>query len=188
MQLSHTDRARQILDRMKATGPQPNVASFNTLLKHCAQRKDLKAVTALVREMVELKMVGDVYTASVLLSAVISVRADATQLIFALMRQNGVDIDCKVCGGLLDHLAQSRDDDALCAAIDVLDYMEKDPSGNLRPQEHQYITVVCGIERRPLTNRALARKLRHSIGEDGGSRLRSTTALTHCAQSYRGLP
>ncbi|EKM57616.1 uncharacterized protein PHACADRAFT_251333 [Phanerochaete carnosa HHB-10118-sp] len=182
LRLSQTDKARKILDRMKAKGPRPGVASFNTFLRHYAQKRDTKGIKAIFQEMSVSGVVADTYTVSVLLTALFPVRTDATQLVFALTRQNGTEIDHNVCVPLLEHLSAAQDDDAFSAAIDVLSYMEADPSSKLRPTELAYVTVLCGVERRSWTDPALARSFRKTVLDKFKASGRSLTARSYVMQ------
>ncbi|EKM57615.1 uncharacterized protein PHACADRAFT_251331 [Phanerochaete carnosa HHB-10118-sp] len=180
---SQVDKARQILDRMKAKGPHPGATSFNTFLRHYAQKRDTKGIKAIFQEMSVSGVVADTYTVSVLLTALFPVRTDATQLVFALMRQNGTEVHHDgVCLPLLEHLSAAQDDDAFSAAIDVLSYMEADPSGKLRPTELAYLTVLCGIERRSWTDPSLARSFRKTVLDKLRASGRSLTTRSRAVQ------
>ena len=174
VQQSRIAEARQILDRMKASGStRPDVESYNIFIQHASRSKDLKAIADIIREMQALGMTSNVYTASVLLAAVYSVRTDAIELVLALMQQAGVQVHGRTVNSLLDHLVRLLSDDAIPAAIRLLDYMET--SQDIQPVEMSYIQVLCGIERRVWRDPALAARYRRTVIEKMARRHRRLT-------------
>ena len=164
VQQSRVAEAQQIFEHMKASGStRPDVESYNIFIQHASRSKDLKAVAGIIREMQALGMTGNVYTASVLLAAVYPMRTDAVELVLALLRQAGVQVDVKVCNSLLDHLVRSPSDEAIAAAVQLLDHMETSP--DIRSDELSYIRILCGIERRVWKDPSLAARYRRAIIE-----------------------
>ena len=163
VQQSRVTEARQIIERMKTSGPKPDVESYNIFIQHASRSRDLKAIADLIREMQALGMTGNVYTASVILSAVYLARTDAVELVLALLRQAGVQVDAEACNSLLDHLVRSPSDDAIAAAVQLLDHMETSP--DIRSNELSYIRVLCGIERRVWKDVSLTSRYRRTVIE-----------------------
>ncbi|GJE87299.1 pentatricopeptide repeat-containing protein [Phanerochaete sordida] len=156
------DDARTLLDRMKKKGPQPDVTSFNMLLKHYRETKDVRAISGVMQELVALGMHGDVYTASVLLPAVLSVRTDAVHLVLALLRQSRTVVDLDTYYTLMNHLVRADEDAGFEAAVAVLDYMEADEP-EYAPTGRVLGAVLEGVERRVWSNPKLAEHYRRVI-------------------------
>ena len=166
VQQSRIAEAWLILERMKSAEPtRPDVASYNIFIQHASRSKDLKAIAGIIREMQALGMTSDVYTASVLLAAVYPVRTDAVELVLSLLRQAGVQVNVVACNSLLDHLVHLPSDDAIAAAVQLLDYMETQPSHIIQPIELSYIQVLCGIERRIWGDPSLTARYRRTVIE-----------------------
>ena len=166
VQQSRFAEAREILDRMKASGAtRPDVESYNISIQHASRSRDLKAIAGIIREMQALGMTSNVYTASILLAAMYPVRADAAELILALLRQAGAQVDTIACNRLLDHLVRLPSDEAIAAALQLLYHMETQTSLDMLPNELSYLSFLCGVERRTWKDLALAARYRRTAIE-----------------------
>ena len=161
VQQSRVPEARQIFERMKASQPKPDVESYNIFIQHASRWQDLKAIAGIIREMQVLGMTSNIYTASILLAAVYPVRADAVELILALLRQAGAQVNTAACNSLLDHLVHLPNDEAIAAAVQLLEHMETSP--DIQSNELSYVIVLSGIKRRVWENISLVSHYRHTV-------------------------
>lgn len=183
---SRVPEAREILDRMKTSGPKPDTGSFNVFIQHASRAKDLKTIADIIREMKSMNMTGDLYTASILLTVLYPVRADSTELIITLLRDSGTVLDIAAYNTLLNHLVRLPSDDAIAAAVRLLDYMEAQPSPTTRPDGLSYTGVLCGIERRVWKDPSLAARFRWVVigtMKDQGRKLTRSAATRNVIEA-----
>ena len=106
-------------------------------------------------------MTSNVYTASILLAAVYPVRADAVELILVLLQQAGAQVNTAACNSLLDHLVHLPSDEAIAAAVQLLEHMETSP--DIQSNELSYVIVLSGIECRVWENISLVSRYRRTV-------------------------
>ncbi|GJE87289.1 hypothetical protein PsYK624_033720 [Phanerochaete sordida] len=158
------DEVRVLLKRMKKMGPQPNLVSFNILMRHYRRTQNSQRITDIMREMVALGIHADIYTASIVLPAILHARTDAVQVVLTMLREDGVVVDRDAYVTLLRHLVRADDDASFDAAFAVLNHIENKEA--LVSTDTLMLRVVLeGIERRVWQNSALANRYRRAITE-----------------------
>ena len=88
LQASREKEALELLQTMKDRGPHPDLVSYNTMLRYYGRMGDFKAVAAHVRDLSSHGLVGDVFTYSTILSALLRVgREDAPEIMVNFMKK-----------------------------------------------------------------------------------------------------
>jgi pentatricopeptide repeat protein len=92
------------------------------------------------------KLVGDVYSYSIILSALLDVgRADAPQLLLDIMRKQGVQPNVAIFSAIIDQQMREGSEKNLRAAMRLLHEMEQDDS--TKPNATTYTSILTGLYR-----------------------------------------
>ncbi|PSR75895.1 hypothetical protein PHLCEN_2v8809 [Hermanssonia centrifuga] len=160
---ARTDEARAILDQMHIEGPKPDVTTFNTFMRYYGRKKDMNGLAAMVQLMDAAGLTGDVFTYSIVLTALLPFRKDAPQVMFNLMRKHGVQPNVAMYTTIIDHLMKKQDEVMFRAALDLLNKMEMSTSKDVQPNEVTYTTILTGIHRNNRLDPAVVEETRQSI-------------------------
>lgn len=135
-----------VLQNMHANGPKPDVTSYNTLLTYHGRRCNFKALANIINTMASNKLVGDVYSYSIILSALLKAgREDAPELLLSIMRKQGVQPNVAIFSTIIDHQMREGTEQNLRAAMRLLHEMEQDDS--TKPNEITYASILTGLYR-----------------------------------------
>lgn len=156
--------ATAILELMNTQQPHPDIATHNMFLRHYAKKGDFKAVASVLQAVDKAKIRGDVFTFSTLLTALLKVRQeDAPQIVFDLMRKQGVKPNIVMYTGIIDHLMKQRSPTAFTAGLEVLRTLEQDTSGDVTPNIVTYTSVLTGVLRAEWLDSAAQEEVRRDI-------------------------
>ena len=122
--------------------------TFNTLLRYYAKMGNLKALANTIKEMTESKVAGDVYTYSIVLTALVPVRKDAIQIVLNHMKQHGTEPNVAMYTTIIQHLLEQETETCFKAAMEMLDRMESTSVVDARPNEIAYTAVLTSIHRK----------------------------------------
>ncbi|KDQ63515.1 hypothetical protein JAAARDRAFT_29537 [Jaapia argillacea MUCL 33604] len=139
--------ARALLDRLKQTGPHPDIVTYNSLLRFYGRKGSLKALAASLQSLVSDGLVGDVFTFSTILSALLKAgREDATTMVTNLMLKHGLEPNVATYTSILDQQIREEDIKSFRAAFDLLRWMETQ-SPLIQPNDVTYTCVLAGMYR-----------------------------------------
>lgn len=139
--------AYAVLEEMQRSGPKPDVVSYNSLIRYYAKYGQPASIGTVMRTMEDAGVSPDIVTFSTVLSALLPVNKDAVQIIRGLMEKHGIQMNVTTYTTIIDHLMKENTTEAFEAAFKLLDEMEKEPSGALRPTEVTYTAILAGIHR-----------------------------------------
>ncbi|KAF7339561.1 Pentatricopeptide repeat-containing protein, mitochondrial [Mycena sanguinolenta] len=138
--------AFSILQKMQDDGPKPDLVSYNTMLGYHGRQGDFKAMAALITQMGSAHVVGDVFTYSTILSALLKVgRADAPEMVINIMRNQGVEASVVTYSAIIQSQMEEQSILHLKSTMRLLDEMEKDP--RVAPNEITYTSILAGLYR-----------------------------------------
>ncbi|KAF9462125.1 hypothetical protein BDZ94DRAFT_1166391 [Collybia nuda] len=142
----HPGEADVVLRSMEVKGPTPDVVSYNTFLAYHGRRGDFKALAVVVTKMASMKLTGDVFSFSTILSALLKVgREDAPEMMLGIMEKQGVRPNVATYTAIIDHQMRERQEKNLQAAVRMLGRMEQD--AELHPNEVTYTSILAGLYR-----------------------------------------
>jgi pentatricopeptide repeat protein len=135
-----------LMQSMHANGPKPDIVSYNTFLTHYGRRRDFRALAALINRMATNKVVGDVYSFSIILSALLKAgRDDAPEMLLSIMRKQGVQPNVTTFSSIIEHQMQEQSEKNLQAVMRMLHQMEQDE--NTQPNHVTYTSILAGLYR-----------------------------------------
>ena len=175
---SREKEAIEVLHSMKENGPNPDIVSYNTILRYYCRRGDFRAVATQVRELTSAGLVGDVFTFSTILSALLKVgREDATQMMVHLMEKQGVKPNVATYSAIIDQQMREQNEKNFHAALRLLQNMEQDPQ--TQPNEVTYTTILAGMYRGQWLDPRVAEEHRQDIVQRMQSRDIRPNKLTY---------
>ncbi|KAH8102521.1 hypothetical protein BXZ70DRAFT_787710 [Cristinia sonorae] len=139
--------ANALLKLMETTQPTPDIATYNILLQYHAGKGNLTSLASVLDTIDARNLRGDEFTYSVVLSALLKVREDAPQIVFDLMRRQGVKPNVVMYTGIINHLMDQQTLASFKAALEVLRTMEQDTSGDVAPNVVTYTAMLSGMVR-----------------------------------------
>ena len=138
--------AKDLLRNMQRAGVTPDRVSYNTLLAYYGRRESFNELADVVNEMANASLTGDVFFFSTILSALLKAgREDAPDIVFKLMRKQGVEPNVTTYSAIIDHQMRSDDEKSVRAALLMLRKMELDP--HIHPNEVTYTSILGGLHR-----------------------------------------
>lgn len=141
------DEANKVLKKMQEHGPKPDIVSFNTFMRYHGRQGDYKAFASVLHQLDEHGLVGDEFTFSTLLTTLLKVRKDATEIMFGLMKKQGIQPNVAMYTSIIGHQVKQQTMSDFQAALDILQKMEQDESGTIQPNEITYTTFLTGTLR-----------------------------------------
>lgn len=160
--------AQALLQHMRDKGPRPDIVTYNTFLRYHGRNEELQALSGVLREIESLGLVGDVFTYSIVLSAMLKIRADAVQIVEDLMKQQGVVPNVAIYSTIIDHQMKECSMEGLKAALSLLNRMEQ--TENARPNEVTYTSILAGLHRAKWLGAATAQMYMKEIRDQMVSR------------------
>jgi pentatricopeptide repeat protein len=144
----HEVEARGIFDNMRASGPKPDLRSYNTMLAYYGKRLNLKACGDILRSLQEDGLTGDVYTFSAILSAMLKAgRKDAQEIMLNVMKQQGVKPNSATYTSIITTQIADGSPESINAALELLGIMERDEDKNVHPNQVAYTAIISAISR-----------------------------------------
>jgi pentatricopeptide repeat protein len=135
-----------LLQGMHANGPKPDIVSYNTFLAYHGRRRDFKALATLVNRMASIELKGDVFSFSIILSALLKAgRDDAPEMLLSIMRKQRVQPNVVTFSSIIDQQMRERSEKNLQAAVRILHQMEQD--GVTPPNAVTYTSILAGLYR-----------------------------------------
>ncbi|KAG5351827.1 hypothetical protein C0989_004774 [Termitomyces sp. Mn162] len=135
-----------LLEKMEKHGPKPDLISYNTLLAYYGRRGNFKSLASVVGRMVELKIAGDVYSFSTILSALLRAgRDDAPDLLINIMRKQGIQPNVATYSAIIDHQLQAPTIKNFETVMRLLYRMEEDAAA--QPNVKTYTSILAGLDR-----------------------------------------
>lgn len=171
--------AKDILNLMSTKQPKPDIAPFNMFLRYYGDKGMLKELAVVLQDVDKAKLRGDVITFAILLSSLLKVRQDAPQIVFDVMRKQGVKPNIVMYSGIIDHLMKQRSSASFTAALEILKTVEQDTSGDLTPTIVTYTIVLTGILRAEWLPRATQEEWRKDITRRMAERKIKPTSTTY---------
>jgi pentatricopeptide repeat protein len=126
------------------------------------RKGDFKAVAAHVRDMSSRGVVGDVFTFSTILSALLRAgREDAPEMMVNFMKKQGIEPNVATYSAIIDQQMREQSEDNLRAALRLLEGMERDP--RTQPNEVTYTAILAGLYRGQWLDPGMAEEHRQDI-------------------------
>ncbi|PCH33852.1 hypothetical protein WOLCODRAFT_135357 [Wolfiporia cocos MD-104 SS10] len=152
----HETEACALLEEMKANGPKPDIVSFNNFLRYYGRKGQLKALADILHTIESEGLVGDVFTFSIVLSALLKVRDDAPQIMFKLMEKQGVKPNAATLTSIIDHQMKAQTEEGFRTALELLTKMEQNELAGAQPNAVTYTSILSHIHRRNWLDRKIA--------------------------------
>ncbi|KAJ3491049.1 hypothetical protein NLI96_g974 [Meripilus lineatus] len=159
------DAAKQVLEDMQKRGPKPDIVSFNTFMRYYGRKSEMRAFAEVLKMVDAANLSGDEFTFSTLLTTLLKVRKDATEIMFGLMRKQGIQPNVTMYTSIIGHQVKQPTVKDLQAALEILEKMEHDESEAVRPNEITYTTFLTGILRATWMDSAVAEEWIKDITE-----------------------
>eukprot|EP00440_Ansanella_granifera_P000069 gb/GFBE01000072.1/.p1 GENE.gb/GFBE01000072.1/~~gb/GFBE01000072.1/.p1 ORF type:complete len:932 (+),score=227.65 gb/GFBE01000072.1/:1-2796(+) len=110
---------QQVLLAMRARGIEPNVVTYNSMVKDATARQDMARAWELADEMKEMKVLPDAYTCSILMAGIKHMPSgEGVDRIIALMKHGRVTADEVLLNCMLDVCVRLRDTERLLQVLD----------------------------------------------------------------------
>ncbi|OBZ78796.1 hypothetical protein A0H81_00854 [Grifola frondosa] len=146
--LTHQEaEAQSILLKIEADGPKPDIITYNTFLAYYAKKGDLRALANTLKALGPAGVVGDVFTFSTILSALIKVRSDAAQIMINFMKMQGVKPNTATLSTIIDYQMKQQTEQNFKMALELLTRMEQNEFEDAQPNEVTYTSILMGIHR-----------------------------------------
>lgn len=156
--------AHALLQRLREKGPKPDITSYNTFLRHHGRRGEFRQVSRILDQINEEGFIGDVYTFSTVLSALLKIgRTDGTDLVLKLMRKQNIEPNTAIFSAIVDHQIRESTEEGLRGAMDLLRRMEQ--SMEAQPNDVTYTGMLAGLHRQKWENASLAEECKHHVLE-----------------------
>ncbi|KAI0931892.1 hypothetical protein AcW1_000829 [Taiwanofungus camphoratus] len=157
--------ARALLEDMQTKGPKPDIVTFNTFLRFYGRTGQLKSMAGILQMIEPAGLVGDVFTFSIILSALLKVREDAPQIMFNLMEKQGVKPNAATLTAIIDHQMRAQTEANFRTALELLAKMEQNQVADAQPNEVTYTSILAGIHRGNWLSRKVVEEYRQLLWE-----------------------
>ncbi|KAH9837047.1 uncharacterized protein C8Q71DRAFT_756615 [Rhodofomes roseus] len=141
------EQARALLEHMLSKGPHPDIVTYNTFLRWYARNDQLKSLAEVLQMLEPTGLKGDVYTFSIVLSALMKVRDDAAQIMLNLMHRHGVQPNTATMTSIIDHQMKTQTEVGFRSAFDLLGRMERGEIEDAKPNDVTYTAMLTAIHR-----------------------------------------
>ncbi|KAI0734603.1 hypothetical protein C8Q72DRAFT_806899 [Fomitopsis betulina] len=155
--------ARAVLEEMRTQGPTPDIVTYNTFLRWYARKDQLKSLAEVLQMLEPTGLKGDVYTFSIVLSALMKVREDAPQIMLSLMERHGVQPNTATMTSIIDQQVRTQTETDFRSALDLLSRMERGDLKGAEPNEVTYTAMLTGIHRNTQFERNVVEEYRTMI-------------------------
>ncbi|EPQ60614.1 hypothetical protein GLOTRDRAFT_97722 [Gloeophyllum trabeum ATCC 11539] len=173
------EEARSLYERMKETGPTPDIVSYNTFLRFHARKGDMKSFADWLKALTDAGLVGDVFTWSTVLFALFKAgRKDGPQMVTNIMRVQNIEPNVATYTSIIDHAVRERDEATLKAAFDLLRWMEQQEP-EVRPNQVTYTSILSGMYRDEWLDPAVREECRVYIMESMQRRKMQPNRVTY---------
>ncbi|OCH94789.1 hypothetical protein OBBRIDRAFT_747179 [Obba rivulosa] len=160
---NQVQEARSLFRDMQARGPKPDIVSFNTFMKYYATKGELKELAAMLEAIEPAGLKGDVFTFSIVLSALLKVRNDAADVVIKLMRRQGLQPNTATLSAIIDNLMKAQTPESFKAALQLLSKMELNEFPDVVPNEVTYTSILASIHRSDWLDPQTAKEYTESI-------------------------
>lgn len=144
------DKANDIMRDILQNGPKPDIVSYNIFLAWYARQGDMKNVAIVLKSMEPAGLKPDVVSFTTVLSVLYKTgKQDAHVRLLKAMDRMNLGQDAVMYTAILDWLVRHEDIDMVRDAISLLQHMETDSKGDVRPTEVTYTALLAGILRNP---------------------------------------
>ncbi|EPT04001.1 hypothetical protein FOMPIDRAFT_120794 [Fomitopsis schrenkii] len=155
--------ARALLQEMQLEGPAPDIVTYNTFLRWYARKDQLKSLAEVLQMLEPTGLKGDVYTFSIVLSALMKVRDDAPQIMLSLMERHGVQPNTATMTSIIDQQVRAHTQTGFRSALDLLSRMERGDIKGAEPNEVTYTAMLTAIHRSTRLERNVIEEYRDII-------------------------
>ena len=164
--------ANELFEKMRVTGPHPDITSFNTFIRHHSRKGDMKSIAALLRRLPELNIQPDVVTFTTVLHACMRAGVpiqDAIKTVETAMQASGIKPNVVTYTAIIDHTVRQGGQQNFVAAAEWLDVMQ---SKGLRPNEVTFTAILSALQ----NDSSLGRNFMETQSEAIVSRMRANGA------------
>lgn len=138
--------AVEFLQKMQQGEPKPDLVTYNTFLRYYGRRADFKALGATLQRLASDGLVGDAFTFTTILSALLKAgREDAEELTFKLMQKQNISPNVGFYSAIIDYQVRQQDPKNLRSALNILKRMEEDSA--VKANQVPYTSLLAGIYR-----------------------------------------
>ena len=155
--------ARVLLEEMQRDGPAPDIVTYNTFIRWYARKNQLKSLAEVLQMLEPSGLKGDVYTFSIVLSALMKVRDDAPQIMLNLMERHGVQPNTATMTSIIDQQLRAQTETGFRAALDLLSRMARGDIEGAEPNEVTYTAMLTAIHRSTRLARSVVDEYRDII-------------------------
>ncbi|KZT75137.1 hypothetical protein DAEQUDRAFT_807380 [Daedalea quercina L-15889] len=160
----HEGQARTLFEQMQLEGPSPDIVTYNTFLRWYSRKEQLKSFAEVLQMLEPNGLKGDVYTFSIVLSALMKVRDDAPQIMLNLMQRHGVQPNTATMTSIIDQQMKTQTEAGFHSALDLLNRMERGDIEGAEPNEVTYTAVLTAIHRNTwLLSRSVVNEYRQMV-------------------------
>ncbi|EMD41999.1 hypothetical protein CERSUDRAFT_79600 [Gelatoporia subvermispora B] len=173
------EEARSVLREMETRGPKPDIISINTFLKYYAAKGELNQLAATLDAIEPAGLKGDVFTFSIVLSALLKVRDDAADTVIKLMQKQGLEPNTATLSAIIDHLMKTQTAESFKTAFKILARMESNEFANAAPNEVTYTSMLASLHRADWLDSDTAREYTRIIWDKITSRRVQPSRVTY---------
>jgi pentatricopeptide repeat protein len=138
--------AHALFESMRTSGPKPDIISYNTMLAYYSRRADLASLAKILGELTQDGATGDVFTFSIILSAMLKAgRKDAQEIMLNTMRKHGVRPNVATYTGIMTHQIRHGTEENVHEALRMLQRMEVDADKYMQPNQVTYASIISAI-------------------------------------------
>lgn len=165
LKLRKEAEAVKLLNRMRENGPVPDIVSYNTFLGHHAKEGNLKALAAVIKDMSNAAITGDIYTYSTVLGALAPIRPDAIQIVLDMMKKHNIEPNVAMYTTIITNLMRQRTEPTFRAALNLLYSMEASENKDMQPNTLTYTSILSEIHRRSWLDPLVVEETTQNIAE-----------------------
>ena len=140
------NQATAILNEMSASGPKPDIVSFNIFLKFYGKKGDMAKVVSVLSQLTKSGVLPDVVTFTTILSTMLKAGvADAAERLEQIMKTMGVELNVATYSAIIDAQVREGTYAGIQTAWELLQKMESNASA--QPNEITYTSFLAGVHR-----------------------------------------
>jgi pentatricopeptide repeat protein len=141
------EKAFALLKKMQCSGPQPDVATLNTFIRHYSRKGNMNVVASFLRLFEELRIRPDIFTFTSVLHACLQSGVptpDAVLRVQAAMEAAGVTPNIVMYSAIIDQTVRHGGRDNIDAGFEWLQVME---AHGLKANEVTYTALLTALQK-----------------------------------------
>jgi len=159
---SREEDATAILQKLQKGSPKPDLVTYNTFLRYFGRRGDFKGLGSTLQRLVSEGLVGDAYTFTTILSALLKAgREDAEAITFDLVKKQNIAPSVGFYTAIIDHQVRMQSSRNLKSALNILKKMEQDPE--IEVNVVPYTCILAGVYRMHWAESSVAEECRDYV-------------------------